>query len=150
MLSVVGSFMREVPVRAATCFSMARQGIGQQCDWKQPYQFRPWRSPPGVTVASLRRPCPAGSTIHSFRFEAAFDCPADQLLAVAREFDLMAAWNRLSLDPTILAEPSIFTSVVYAGQWLPFPMHPSDLVIHAHWADLAQVRHRAFLHILAS
>ena len=29
--------------------------------------------------------------------------------------------------------------VVYAAQWLPFPMHHSDLVIHAHWADLAEV-----------
>ena len=143
--------------------------------------------------------------MHSFRFEAAFDCPADHLMAVAREFDLMSSWNRLSLDSAILAEPSIFTSVrswnlrdlhsakalpgsalpdagpdklftymlamlfcgaskphstyyeanlkldfkfqtvhalqvVYAAQWLPFPMHHSDLVIHAHWADLAEVR----------
>ena len=59
---------------------------------------------------------------------------------MAREFDLMSTWNKLSLDPTILSEPSIYTSVVYAGQWLPFPMHHSDLVIHAHWADLAEVR----------
>ena len=83
---------------------------------------------------------PADTSIHSFRFEATFDCPADHLSAVAREFDLMSTWNKLSLDPTILCEPSIYTSVVYAGQWLPFPMHHSDLVIHAHWADLAEVR----------
>ena len=36
----------------------------------------------------------AGSTIHSFRFEAAFDCQVAQLMALAREFDLMSHWNK--------------------------------------------------------
>jgi len=36
----------------------------------------------------------AGSTIHSFRFEAAFDCQVEQLMAIAREFDLMSHWNK--------------------------------------------------------
>ena len=48
--------------------------------------------------------------------------------------------NRLALDATILAEPSWFEWTVYGAQWLPFPMTHADLVIHARWTDLADVR----------
>ena len=34
---------------------------------------------------------------------------------LTREFDLLGSWNRLALDPCILAEPSLLTSVVYTG-----------------------------------
>lgn len=68
----------------------------------------------------------SGSSVHSFRFEAAFDCPADHLTAVAREFDLMSSWNGLSLDSAILAEPSIFTSVGLASLWPKSNMHTTQ------------------------
>ena len=45
-------------------------------------------------LSILWRAAMAGSSIHSFRFEAAFDCGVDQLFAVAREFDLMSSWNK--------------------------------------------------------
>ncbi len=54
--------------------------------------------------------------------------------------DLRLLRNRLALDATILAEPSWFEWTVYGAQWLPFPMTHADLVIHARWTDLADVR----------
>ena len=47
---------------------------------------------------------------------------------------------RLALDATILSAPSLFEWTVYGAQWLPFPMTHADLVIHARWTDLADVR----------
>ena len=40
----------------------------------------------------------------------------------------------------MLAEPSVFESVVYAGTWLPYPMKPFELVLSVRWVDLVQVR----------
>lgn len=40
----------------------------------------------------------------------------------------------------MLAEPSVFESIVYAGTWMPFPMKPLELVLSVRWADLVQVR----------
>jgi hypothetical protein len=40
----------------------------------------------------------------------------------------------------VLAEPSVFESVVYAGTWLPYPMKPFELVLSVRWVDLVQVR----------
>jgi hypothetical protein len=53
--------------------------------------------------------------VHSFRFEATYDCPLSHMLALTREFDLLGTWNRMALDPDILAEPSIFANIVYTG-----------------------------------
>lgn len=43
-------------------------------------------------------------------------------------------------DHGVLAEPSVFESVVYAGTWLPYPMKPFELVLSVRWVDLVQVR----------
>lgn len=40
----------------------------------------------------------------------------------------------------MLAEPSVFESIVYAGTWLPYPMKPFELVLSVRWVDLVQVR----------
>lgn len=56
-----------------------------------------------------------GSGVHSFRFEAVYDCPVSHMLAITREFDLLATWNKMALDPAILGEPSIFANIVYTG-----------------------------------
>jgi hypothetical protein len=47
-------------------------------------------------------------------------------------------------DHGVLAEPSAFESVVYAGTWLPYPMKPFELVLSVRWVDLVQVRAVAF------
>lgn len=60
-------------------------------------------------------PTGAGSGVHSFRFEATYDCPLSHMLALTREFDLLGTWNRMALDPAILGEPSIFANIVYTG-----------------------------------
>ena len=60
----------------------------------------------------------AGSGVHSFRFEATYECPLSHMLALTREFDLLGTWNRMALDPAILAEPSIFANIVYTGRHL--------------------------------
>ena len=43
-------------------------------------------------------------------------------------------------DHGVLAEPSAFESIVYAGTWLPYPMKPFELVLSVRWVDLVQVR----------
>jgi hypothetical protein len=43
-------------------------------------------------------------------------------------------------DHGVLAEPSVFESVVYAGTWLPYPMKPFELVLSVRWVDLVQAR----------
>ncbi len=53
-----------------------------------------------------------GSTVHSFRFEAVYDCGVSHLLSISREFDLMASWNRFVLNPCVLHEPTTFSSVL--------------------------------------
>jgi hypothetical protein len=73
---------------------------------------------PTVPIPTLQRFCQAavaGSGVHSFRFEATYDCPLSHMLALTREFDLLGTWNRMALDPAILAEPSIFDNIVYTG-----------------------------------
>ncbi len=82
----------------------------------------------------------AGTSIHSFKFSADFNSPLEHLLAMSREFDLTHIWNRYVLDSTILAEPSIFQSTLYAASWLPFPFPHIDVVVEARGIDLADVR----------
>ena len=60
--------------------------------------------------------------MHSFRFEATYDCPLSHMLALTREFDLLGTWNRMALDPAILAEPSIFANIVYTGAAVTLPL----------------------------
>ena len=68
-----------------------------------------WRAP------LIFLPVGAGSGVHSFRFEATYDCPLSHMLALTREFDLLGTWNRMALDPAILGEPSLFANIVYTG-----------------------------------
>ncbi len=90
-----------------------------------------------------------GTRVHAVKFCATFNCPVEQLLALAREFDLTSMWNSFVLDSTVLHEPSIFESFVYAGNWLPFPFSCMDAVIHARGVDLSEVwPQAALLHVL--
>ena len=57
-------------------------------------------------------PVIAGSSVHSFRFEATYDCGVAHLLSISREFDLMASWNRFVLNPCVLQEPTLFSSLL--------------------------------------
>lgn len=57
-------------------------------------------------------PVTAGSSVHSFRFEAIYDCGVSHLLSISREFDLMASWNRFVLNPCVLQEPTLFSSLL--------------------------------------
>ena len=43
-------------------------------------------------------------------------------------------------DHGVLAESSVFESIVYAGTWLPYPMKPFELVLSVRWVDLVQAR----------
>ncbi|KAK9818228.1 hypothetical protein WJX72_009079 [[Myrmecia] bisecta] len=79
-----------------------------------------------------------GTKVHSLKFEATFDCPLSHLLALAREFDLTSTWNRYVLDSTVIHEPSIFESFIYAAAWLPFPFTHQDVLLHARGADCAE------------
>ena len=84
-------------------------------------------------------PPAAGTSVHSFKFEAVFDAPVEHLLALAREFDLTSSWNKYTLDSTILHEESIFETVVYAAAWMPPPFPQADSVLQARGLDLAEV-----------
>ncbi len=57
-------------------------------------------------------PVTAGSSVHSFRFEAIYDCGVSHLLSISREFDLMASWNRFVLNPCVLQEPTLCSSLL--------------------------------------
>ena len=50
--------------------------------------------------------------MHSFRFEAVYECGVSHLLSISREFDLMASWNRFVLNPCVLHEPTPFSSLL--------------------------------------
>jgi hypothetical protein len=47
-------------------------------------------------------------------------------------------WIGQLQDHGVLAEPSVFESIVYAGTWLPYPMKPFELVLSVRWVDLVQ------------
>lgn len=77
-------------------------------------------------------------SVHSVRVEAIYDWPLDCLFAVAREFDVVGSYNTFALDHSVLAEPSIFESIVYAGTYMPFPMKALELILSVKWANLLQ------------
>ncbi len=72
--------------------------------------------------------------MHSFRFEATYDCPVSHLLAITREFDLLGTWNRMALDPAILAELSNFTTVNYVGAAMEIYALSRNSVANCCWA----------------
>jgi len=79
-----------------------------------------------------------GTQVHSIRFESEFDFPAEQLLALAREFDTVKSWNKFMSESTILSEISPAEVWVYAAVWLPFPFSQRDLVMHCTGVDLLE------------
>ena len=89
-----------------------------------------------------------GTTQHSIKFQTVFDHPAEHILALIHEWDLIPTWNKFSLETIRIAEPSIFESYVYGSQWMMRPFRNMQAFIHARGFDLAET-HRSLL-ILAS
>lgn len=75
-------------------------------------QLRPSTAP--RFVVKLRQALRSVGSVHSVRVEAEYDWPADQLLSVAREFDVVGSFNRF-------AQVSVFRTscwAIAAGYWI--------------------------------
>ena len=77
-----------------------------------------------------------GSLVHSVLLSGVVDAPTGHVLAIAREFDLVASWNNFLLDTTILETTSLLSVVVYAGLWVPPPLSNRDFAVHVQGFDL--------------
>ena len=76
-----------------------------------------------------------GSKVHSFRFVADFALPAMDVVALAREWDLVHTWCWPAADSAILQERGNFTFDVYLVLQLPWPFPDRKTVICVQGGD---------------
>ena len=72
----------------------------------------------------------------SLCFETTYDVPAAWLLAFAREWDLMSAWNKYTSNTEILSIPHLLHALVYGELWLPWPLSNRSVMFTARGVDL--------------
>ncbi len=60
------------------------------------------------------------SSVHSIKYVADFECSVGGLISIAREFDLVASWNKHVKASAVLATPGVFELVVYGSVFLPW------------------------------
>ena len=72
----------------------------------------------------------------SLCFETTYDVPAAWLLAFAREWDLMSAWNKYTSNTEILSVPHLLQALVYGELWLPWPLSNRSVMFTARGIDL--------------
>lgn len=76
-------------------------------------------------------------------------CSAVSALALAREWDLVSAWNHYLLDTRMLSARGLFDLVVYGALWTPYPLAHRDFVVSVSGHDLLD-EHGLFLLVFAS
>lgn len=73
---------------------------------------------------------------HVFHYESQLDFPAEAILSLFREFDLVAQWNRMCLETRILDEESDAHLLAFFRLWMPFPFAEREFVFECWGADL--------------
>ena len=90
--------------------------ILEQCESDQG-----WRVASDKAKSSLRTLYRHGdSKVHSLKYEADFDCTVAQLVSMAREFDLIADWNKHVKQSVVLDAPELFRVAVYGSVFFPW------------------------------
>ena len=77
----------------------------------------------------------SGNTIHHIKLKATFQQPAEHLLAMIYEFDLIPTWNSYSLESRKLTQDG---GMVYGAIWGPPPFRGFHSVIEARGFDLGE------------
>jgi hypothetical protein len=78
----------------------------------------------------------AGSQMHSIACSGTVPAPARDVLAIAREFDLVQTWQRFVTDTIVLATAGLFQVDVYASVWTPPPLCHRDFSVRIVGHDL--------------
>lgn len=78
------------------------------------------------------------ATVHHFRFIADFPCALVEVLALAREFDLISSWNWTVPDSLILSERSDMDLSAYAVVRMPWPYNNRYAAVRARGSDCLQ------------
>ena len=73
---------------------------------------------------------------HVFHYESQLDFPAETIMSLFREFDLVAAWNHYCSETRILDEESDAHVLAFARLWMPFPFAEREFVFECWGADL--------------
>jgi len=60
------------------------------------------------------------SKVHSIKYVADFECSVHGLISIAREFDLISGWNKHVKQSAVLANPGVFSLIVYGSLFLPW------------------------------
>ena len=75
-------------------------------------------------------------SVYGVKLTADFDAPMFALLASAREFDLVAQWNRYVTRSDILSVPDRLSLTVFQEVWAPFPFAHRSMAFEAYGVDL--------------
>lgn len=105
------------------------------CRHGQPPRHRPDAPPRRLQIFYRRQP---HTTVHHFRFIADFPCALVEVLALAREFDLISSWNWTIPDSVILSERSDMDLSAYAVVRMPWPYHNRFAAVRAQGSDCLQ------------
>ncbi|KAG1677854.1 hypothetical protein FOA52_008618 [Chlamydomonas sp. UWO 241] len=77
----------------------------------------------------------AWSSVHSFRARCTLTCPPENLVACAREFDLIKTWNKHCSESLLLAEPGPMEVTAFATLAIPWPLPNADVLAGAIGVD---------------
>jgi hypothetical protein len=75
-------------------------------------------------------------SVYGVKLTADFDAPMFALLASAREFDLIAQWNRYVCRSDILTVPDRMSLTVFQEIWAPYPFAHRSMAFEAYGVDL--------------
>eukprot|EP00892_Ulva_mutabilis_P000409 jgi/Ulvmu1/10369/UM061_0052.1 len=78
------------------------------------------------------------ATVHQFRFVADFAASLVEVLALAREFDLISSWNWTVPDSRILSERSDMDLSAFAVVRMPWPFNNRYATVRAQGGDCLQ------------
>ena len=96
------------------------------------------------TVAATR--CGSSTTsAYGVKLTADFDAPMFALLASAREFDLIAQWNRYVVRSDIIEVPDRMSVSVFQQIWAPYPFAHRSMAFTAYGADLLDEENECML-----
>lgn len=78
------------------------------------------------------------TSVHKFKFVADFECCAHEVMALAREFDLISTWTNLMLDSKILSYLGFLDFSVYSGIRFPWPFAARQAFVRARGSHCLQ------------
>lgn len=59
-------------------------------------------------------------SVHSIKYSANLECSVAEIVSIAREFDLIADWNKHVKQSAILEVPKLFKLVAYGSIYFPW------------------------------